>query len=278
MIRWDWYQATPLDDVPPMVVLDSIASEIEGADRIQSNRRGQNGYAKSALLLDADEHVLAIMNYEGNNGARPNLRGTGPSAPAFAYALRERYPRHNVTRADACSDLLGADFRAISDQARVMARRARTHGLSYVPDDPKRGPTYQIGSKTSVTQMRIYRKDLEMIRKGADAAEFPEPIVRIEQQVNPKGDALRLAFARCDPEDVFGASRVGRAVSEEILMNNPIAINMTRRPPSDYDIRCRWLAVQARRVLLEIRDKHPTKEQFCKFLFEDLLDEMPFSS
>lgn len=277
MIRWDWYQATPLDDVPPMVIFDSIATEIEGANSIQSGRRGQNGYAKSALLLDGDEHVLAVMNYEGNNGARPNLRGTGPSAPAFAHALRERYPRHNVTRADACSDLLGADFSAISEQARVMARRARSQGLSYVPDDPRRGPTYQIGSKTSATQMRIYRKDLEMIRKGADPAEFPEPIVRIEQQANPKGDALRLAFARCDPEDIFGASRVGRAVSEEILKNNPIAITMSRRTPNDYQNSCTWLAKQGRKILLEIARKHPTPEDFCRFLFEDLLDENPFS-
>jgi hypothetical protein len=114
-----------------------------------------------------------------------------------------------------------------------------------------------------------------LISKGLPREQFPEPIVRIEQQANPKG-FLRPAFARYEPDDVFGTSRVARMVSQEILMNNPLATCMTLRPPTDYDLRCTWLARQARNILVEIRQRHSTPEEICKFIYGKLLDEPPF--
>jgi len=278
MIRWDWYQGTPREDVSPMIIFDRIASEIDDAHRIHTRRHGQNGYAYSAHLVDKDDYLLAVMNYEGNRGAKPNLRGTGPSAPAFANALRKCYPRHNVTRADACSDLLGADFSAIRDKSMVLARQARTSGLRHVPDDPERGETYTIGAKSSASQTRIYRKDLELIRKGVSADEFPQPIVRIEQQINPKGENLRLYFSHAEPAEIFGASRIGRAMAATFLNNNPAAISMTRRPPTSFDIRSGWLAKQAGGILGEIRQRFATPEEICRYIYVTLLDQPEFDS
>ena len=267
-IRFDAYASTMLDDLPPMVFLDAIASDLEGAERIVPGLRGQNGYAERAAIVDGDGYALANINFGGNSGARPNIRAQGPATPEFVEVLRSRYPRHRFTRVDACCDLLGADFRGTVDRCRVIAGSNGTHGLRHVPDDPEKGETYEIGSRQSPAFTRVYQKHLELIKKGVDPAEFPEPIVRIEAEVKPKGDGLREAFAHYSPHAVFGASRVTRAISRLLLDNNPAAIVMRRRPPSDYERQCTWLKVQARKALFAIRDRHPTPEEFYSFLFD----------
>lgn len=271
MMRFDWYQATFYDDIPPGVLLDKIAADLPGAHRIEHGRKGQNGYAKSAVLFDQEEHPLATMLYGGNGGAPPNIRGTGPDAPSFVDTVRSLRLDHGVTRGDACQDLEGADWSEIAgDVKRIIARNGMS-GSSVVPDNPEEGPTYYAGAASSAVRARVYRKDLQLIALGVSPDEFPQPIVRVEAQIRPR-TATRRSFAWMGPEAYFGASRWLRAVSRDLLEHHPASIVMQKREPVTYENQVRWLRTQAHKALSAILARHPGDEAFGKFLREQVIE------
>lgn len=270
-IRFDWYQATFRDDLPPAVLLDRIASDLPGSHRVQQLTRGLNGYAKSAILLDQDDRTLVTMQHSGNGGAPPNLYASGPHTPDFAHAVRQLRLTHDVTRGDACCDLEGADHSQLADQVRTIARSYRVKGSTVLPDNPDEGVTYTVGAPTSAVRCRVYRKDLELIAKGVPADEFPQPIVRVEAQIRPKG-ANRRIFATMEPDALFGSSRWLRAISRTVLDGNPAAIVMQKREPTDYDRQIAWLRTQAGKALAAVYARNPGYEAFGKFLVDEVIN------
>jgi DNA relaxase NicK len=270
-MRFDWYQATVVADLPPSVILDRVGADLPAAFAIHHGRRGQNGYAKTAILVDRDEHALVTMNYDGNQGAPPNLRGTGPDAPSFAHTLRSLRLAHRVTRGDVCEDLEGENYHKVADDCRLIAKRHGMSGLTYVPDDPDRGSTYKLGADTSSIKARVYRKDLEMIKKGCDPSEFPQPIVRFEAEVRPKGQALRMNFSTYEPEHFLGAARWLRAIASELLDQHPAAIVMQKRLPTEYERQVTWLRTQAHKALSAVYARHPTHEELGRFIVDDII-------
>jgi hypothetical protein len=273
MLRLDWYQATVFADLPPSIIMDRIAADLPGASKIEHGRRGQNGYAKTAILFDADDHPLVTMNYDGNQGAPPNLRGTGPDAPPFAHTIRTLRMPHGLTRGDVCQDQEGVDFHDFAGDCKRIVNRFGMSGLSYVPDDPDKGSTYKIGADTSSIKARVYRKDLELIKKGLDPSEFPQPIVRFEAEIRPKGRALRQIFSTYEPEQFLGASKWLRAISSQLLDKHPAAIVMQKRPPTEYDRQVAWLKTQAHKALSAIYARHPTHEDFGRFIVDEIINK-----
>lgn len=271
MMRFDWYQATFYGDVPPGVLLDSIAADLPRADRIEHGGRGRNGYRNSAVIRDVDGHALATMFHGGNNGARPNIVASGPDAPAFAHCVREKRLDHGVTRGDVCLDMEGEDFHRVAGDVRRIIKRHGMNGLSWVPDDPDTGPTYYAGKPTSDIRFRVYRKDLQLIALGCDPADFPQPIVRGEAQIRPR-TATRRAFAWKEPAEYLGASRWLRSVSTAVLEHNPRAIVMQRREPTSYDQKLSWLRTQAVGILKAIQERHPTDEGLGRFIREEVIE------
>lgn len=271
MMRFDWYQATFYDDISPAVLLDRIAADLPGAHRIEHGRKGRNGYANSAVLMDQEEHALATMFHGGNQGAPPNVYSSGPDAPAFVDTVRKLRLDHGVTRGDSCQDLEGEDFQHVAGGVRQIANRIGVKGLSWVPDDPESGPTYYAGRPTSDIRLRIYRKDLQLVGLGCDPDDFPQPIVRVEAQIRPR-KPVRRSFARMSPEDYFGASKLLRAVSTGFLEHHPRAIVMQRREPTSYDRQVQWLRTQAHRVLASIMERNPGDEAFGRFLREQVVE------
>lgn len=271
MMRFDWYQATFYDDIPPAVLFDRIAGDLPGAHRVEHLRRGKNGYSSSAVLLDCEDHVLATMFHGGNGGAAPNIASTGPDAPRFADTVRSLRLSHGVTRGDACQDLEGEDFDLAVDDLRITARRFGVKGLAWVPDDPETGATYYAGSPQSDTRLRVYRKDLQLIGKGVDPDEFPQPIVRFEAQIRPR-KPLRQQFAAMGPEEYFGASKLLRAVSAGFLGQHPKAVVMQTREPTDFDRQLGWLRTQAHNILSAIQARNPTDEQLGRFIRQEIIE------
>lgn len=269
-VRFDWYQATFRDDLPPSVILDRIAADLPGSHRIEHRQRGFNGYSKSAILLDQDDRTLVTMQYSGNAGAPPNLYASGPDTPAFAHTVRQLRMTHDVTRGDACSDLEGVDHGEIADQVRTIARTYRVKGHTHLPDNPEEGVTYTAGAATSSVRCRVYRKDLELIAQGVSADEFPQPIVRVEAQIRPKG-AVRRVLSIAEPQALFGCARWLRAVSSAVLDGNPAAIVMQTREPTEYDKQLAWLKTQAAKALSAVHARHPGNEQFGKFVIEEII-------
>lgn len=271
MLRFDWYQGTFRTDLPPSMLLDRIAADLPGAQRVEHRARGRNGYDRSAVLLDNTDHPLVTMLHGGNQGAPPNLTASGPDSPAFAHTVRTLRLDHGVTRADACGDLEGEDFDQVAAIAKRILKSSGMSGLSFVPDDPDKGPTYKAGAATSAVQARIYRKDLELIRKGVSADEFPQPIVRVEAQIRPKG-ALRTAFATMEPQQLFGASQWLRRLASEVLDENPALIVMQKREPTDYEKQLSWLKTQAHKALSAIYARHPSPELLGNFIIENIIN------
>ncbi len=270
-IRFDWYQATVRADLPPAVILDRIAAELAGADRVDHRQWGMNGYSKSAVLLDRDERILVTMQHSGNRGAPPNLYASGPDTPAFADTVRQLRLSHELTRADACADLEGEDFDQVSGQVRSIAKSHGVKGKTDLPDNPEEGATYYVGAPTSAIRCRVYRKDLEMIAKGVSVDEFPQPIVRVEAQIRPKGPSRR-ALAQVEPGALFGCSRWLRAISSTVLEGNPAAIVMQKREPTVYDRQVAWLKTQGKGCLSAIYARHPSHELLGKFLVEEVIN------
>jgi DNA relaxase NicK len=271
MMRFDWYQATFYDDVPPSILFDRIAGDLPGAYRVEHLERGKNGYSKTAILLDREDHTLATMHHGGNAGAPPNIASTGPDAPVFADTVRSLRLSHGVTRGDACQDLEGEDFDRAVDDLRVIARRFGVKGLAWVPDDPESGATYYAGRPQSDIRLRVYRKDLQLIGRGCDPDDFPQPIVRFEAQVRPR-KPLRRQFATMEAEQYFGASKLLRAVSTGFLDHHPKAVVMQKREPSTFDSQVNWLRTQAVNVLAAIRARHPSDEQLGRFIREEIIE------
>lgn len=269
-VRFDWYQATFTDDLPPSVLFDRIAADLPGAHRIEHRQRGFNGYSKSAILLDQEDRTLVTMQHSGNAGAPPNLYASGPDTPAFAHTVRQLRLSHAVTRGDACSDLEGVDHGEVADQVRSIARSYRVKGFTHQPDNPEEGVTYNVGAVSSAVRCRVYRKDLELIAQGVSADEFPQPIVRVEAQIRPKG-AVRRVLATAEPEALFGCSRWLRAVSRTVLEGNPAAIVMWQREPTEYDRQVAWLKTQAARALSAVHSRHPGAEALGKFVIEEII-------
>lgn len=271
MRRFDWYQSTFYDDIPPSVLFDKIGADLPGAHRVQSGQKGQNGYANSAVMFDQEDHPLATMLYGGNGGARPNIRATGPDAPAFADTVRTLRLQHGVTRGDACTDLEGEDFGVVVSDVRTILNRNGMFGLTHVPDDPESGSTYYAGAASSAVRLRVYRKDLQLIAKGIDPSEFPQPIVRVEAQIRPR-TATRRTFATMEPDEYFGSAKWLRAVSSAVLEHNPKAIVMQRREPSTFDRQVTWLRNQAHNALTAILERNPGDEAFGRFIREQIIE------
>lgn len=271
MINFDWYQATFYGDLPPADLLDRIAADLPRSHRVEHAARGKNGYSRTAILLDQEDHPLATMFHGGNRGAKPNIVASGPDAPAFAQVVRSLRLDHGVTRGDACQDMEGADFDGIVGDVKTISRRLGVKGVAWVPDDPETGPTHYAGRPTSDIRLRTYRKDLQLIGLGVSPAEFPQPIVRVEAQIRPR-TKLRRLFAQLQPEAYFGASKLLRAVSAGILDNHPNAIVMQKRVPTSYDQQLRWLATQAHNALGAVLARHPGDEEFGRFIREYIVE------
>ncbi len=269
--RLDWLQVTSCSDLPPSLYLDQVAANFPGAARIEHRSRGCSNYDRTALLLDTADHPLVTMIHGGNKGARPNLKCTGPDAPAFATALQAAGLPHIVTRIDSCIDLEGEDFHEVAGTVKRVLKSCGMSGLSWVPDDPEKGPTYYAGAPTSDVRSRIYRKDLQLIKAGVSPDEFPQPIVRVEAQIRPK-KAARARFVDIAPREVFGASRWLRAVATRVLDDNPAAIVMQKREPTDYEKQLAWLKTQGHKVMSAIYARHPSPELLGKFIIENIIN------
>jgi hypothetical protein len=131
---------------------------------------------------------------------------------AGVEVIRATFPRHLVTRADACEDFEDPDafdrLQAICLRAAVDHRvRVDTRGDHLVTME---GRTVYLGAPSSAIRLRLYDKAAELRAKFAQDFEtlrcIPPHLARLEAQTRPQGREARERFATIEPMEVMGSS------------------------------------------------------------------------
>lgn len=193
-MNWDWYSATlpgGADEVLPIFVRSADLASLEPIPGIHSYQRG--------VEVRRGSRVLARAFWGGVNGDQVHVQGSGRDAPWVVQLVREHYPQHRVSRADAREDYTSEGaWELLSEVALAIADE---HGVKvqHVGDwhRGKDGRTLYLGGRTSLVQVRVYEKGKQL---GMDPN-----WVRVEVQVRPKG-AGKALLATAQPAQLMGAA------------------------------------------------------------------------
>lgn len=215
MPRFDWYQATISEEVPPLLA----ALEGAGGPRFRWERmhKAPHGYGFGQVLHDDGGAVARV--WWGGMHSRPHVVASGESAVPVSEVLRTRWPDHAVTRVDPCMDFAepGA-YDRLQELALCVARdRGIKVGTAGDHLMTMKGRTCYLGASSSHTRLRIYDKAEELRHKFAGQpdrlASVPAELARFELQVRPQTAKARLAAARAEPIELMGSA----AWSRELL-------------------------------------------------------------
>lgn len=225
-MKWDFASVTKwgLDQDGPtgqnmfdLAVVDlakRLRGQIETAECL-------NGY-KVAVQIVRDGHKLVHCLTGGSGTAKGSSQFVAASTANEVYpVLRDMFPRHSVSRLDACEDYSG---QGAWDKLEAMLTEICTkHGVSMAPygeghvrpdgtRDKTKGRSWYCGSKASPFRIVLYEKGLEQLAKGVPA----DPTwVRLEVRVKPSSKAKEMVGSTdLKPADLLGFSRWGKDVGE----------------------------------------------------------------
>lgn len=218
--RFDWYQATVVGDVAPL--LGALQEATSGVGVVwEKMQKAPQGYGFGQRLNDIDGQVCMV--WWGGTHAHPHVVSSGESAHAVSEVLRAEYSdAHRVARADACLDFAdaGAYDRLqgialeVAERQKVKVNTAGDHLLT------KQGRTVYLGAPTSHTRLRIYEKADELRAKfRADPvrlAAIPAELARLECQVRPATTQARIDASRASPIELMGSAKWMRELMREV--------------------------------------------------------------
>lgn len=216
-MNWDWYSATlPAgpDEVLPVLVRAEDLASIEPI-------RGMHSY-ETGVEVRRGPRVFCRAFWGGVNGDDVHVQASGRDAPRVVQAVRDGFPEHRVSRADACEDFTAPGaWDLLSAMCIEVAKdhgvKVRHHGDWLRAVD---GRTLYLGGAASLVQVRCYEK-------GKQLSADPN-WVRVEVQVRPKGQGKdRLATAQ--PGELLGTSfwtselgqRLGMPEVQRITIRDP---------------------------------------------------------
>lgn len=261
--EFDWYQATVFAS-PEALIAELMANLPEGT--IRTNGKGFNSFACRAELHDTDGELFATVMHGGLN-PHPNVKSSADHSPALAGVLRNRWPRHRVSRVDVAVDARGEGL--FDDCVRLMSLVGRSHrmkGEKIIPDDLDDGSTYYLGSPASPLRVRCYEKGKQLFKLTGD------PVwrnffdwTRIELQVRPQKDFKTVA-ARMDPAEFWGCSQWTRDLSAGVLDMRPEAVTMKPTRIADHERAMRALTAQYGPTILRHVEKLGSWDAFSQDL------------
>lgn len=167
---FDWYSASIQAPVETVVGLLHLAYN----GHVWEIATPRHGYERSDKLVNpAGETVLQIMYGGLSQGSKVHVSSSGSHAQRFAYAVRKAFPVHEVVRADVAIDYdnQGA-WRSLYTQGVAVATATsvsnRFIGKAETEnhDITDSGRSLYIGSRSSVSMIRIYEKAKKMISQG----------------------------------------------------------------------------------------------------------------
>jgi len=242
---WDAYFCTIEDDA------QDVAAELSRlfylADLKPISGRTY-GYERIAGWFHGDDELARM--YHGGNGARCSIQSKGRASIDVAKRVRIIWPHHSVSRADvrqdyhypgAWDEITGIALR-IAQEHRLRITEVKGHG---------HGDTLYIGSRSSVSYVRIYQKGKEM--KGPDAD--PDH-VRLELELKPGNARAKRLLAGMTPEECFGASAWTRDLALALTGIAPLEAKLgTVYDKPDLTRTRQWLVAQALNALQDWADE-----------------------
>lgn len=228
-MQFDWYAAT-VPEKDANRVIDYMAS-LQPLGSIES-ARPRHGYEGQTVIRGEDGDVWASILHGGTNGI--NVYGSGASANVVADAIREAWPWHMVSRADVASDMRGEGV--FEQLVPVCQRVMRGHGVTgrqLRDDDPEKGVTYYMGSRSSQTFGRLYEKGKEQYAKTKDK-KYLEYLdwIRLELETKPQKQN-RLECSQYSPDQFWGMSRWARTIAQEVLSHEAAKVGVSLYKVSD---------------------------------------------
>ena len=192
MVRFDAYSATT-QAAKANELVSLLAEAAEGRSVSLKQGRGFHTFGERISLKDETGGEFASVMWGGRQGDRCMVEVKGEATPVVVEALRSRFP-HRCTRVDSCADfdapgafesLLGACVE-VKKEHRLLGGKAGDWD-----DFPELGRTLYLGSKHSVSRLRLYEKG-----KQPEYAHLDRPHwARIEAQIRPAKEA-KAEFAR----------------------------------------------------------------------------------
>ncbi len=215
MVRFDGYSATTT------AANHYQLAELFGDGYEISGGRGFHGFGERIAFKDSTGVEVGSVawggRHDGNHGQRTMIEVKGEQSPRVVEALRSLYP-HRATRLDSCADFdAPGAFERLLSSCMAVKRRHRLVGERQGDwqDFPERGRTQYLGSRQSVTRLRLYEKG-----KQSDYVHLGLPnLVRAEAQVRPAKEA-KTAFSTLSPLAIWGASTWTRELAGEILRDH----------------------------------------------------------
>lgn len=244
MVRFDGYSATTQAANPYQL------AELFGSGFEQSQGRGFHNFGHRLAFKDSSGSEVGSVMWGGKQADRSMIEVKGEQSPRVVEALRSRYP-HRTTRVDSCADFdrPGA-FERLLGACMAVKRRHRLVGERQGDweDFPERGRTQYLGSRQSVTRLRLYEKGKQPEYLHLSRPEW----VRAEVQVRPAKEA-KTTFSALSPVEVWGASTWTRELAGEILSDHidPHPAGTVYKKTS-LDQRLHWLCRQYGGTLMEL--------------------------
>lgn len=249
---FDWYAAT-VPEKDPAGVIDYMASQ-QPSGSIETGRPRLGYEGHTIIRGDDDEHWASVL-HGGPNGI--GIVGTGEAAEGVARAIRAQWEWHMVSRADVASDMRGDGlFRELVPVCQRIMRAQGVRGSTRLDDDPDKGCTYYMGSRTSQTFGRLYEKGKERFAQTKDPKflEFFDWL-RLELETKPVRQN-RLACSQYSQDQFWGMSRWARAVSLEVMAHDAAKTGVSVYRVSDEEVSRRHMVRQYSKVFTKW--KHDT--------------------
>jgi hypothetical protein len=213
-MRFDWYQGTVAEE--PDVLMGTLMRLAPGGS--VETCRGMHNYDHTHHLRRSNGERVVTMLSGGKNG-HPNVVASGEGCEDFVDLVRECWPEHRVTRADACEDFVQTgSYEALEGVCKAITAAEGVKGRAIVPDDLEDGRTYYMGAASSDVRARLYDKAAEVRRHVAPAqlAGIPSDWTRLEVQVRPRGVFKGLA-AHMEAQEFWGFSVWSQKLAAEAL-------------------------------------------------------------
>ena len=198
--------------------------------------RPQHGYTHADRLVDQRGETLVTFMYGGKSqGSRVHVFATGAAAPKFASVVRDEFPDHHLTRADVALDYdePGAWPSLYGHGVKVSHQRSITNryvgpASCEADETTVHGRTLYIGSRSSVSMLRIYEKGKKDDRTRPNW-------VRVEYEFKPSKEAARLYYAKASPSEILSATKLGVAfygLLGAVVKASPVPAGTIRAPTS----------------------------------------------
>lgn len=244
--RFDWYESTHdgLDDgrVPRALALSLGASVVRG--------KGRNGYATCEIVQRGDDELARVYGGSSRQG-EVHIVTTSESCDEVVPLIRQLYPHHRVSRADAAVDF-EADFEQLDARAVAFAREK---GISYrLMTNSDGGATRYLGAASSEVAARVYKKTEQLRAMHPDRADaVPDGIVRAELVARPGKREVKERLSTMAADDLWGLGQWSQVFAADLLGIDAERVSTHFRRPSEWSRALHFLGKQyapsiARRV------------------------------